>query len=381
MDKDICNLLLRKVKSIMTVNTINEWGKLKEIIVGRVPNKYTIPIVKKRPFTNDDISLINKCSEEVFPKKMLLESQREIENLCKIIKNFGAKVLRPNQEHVGKIYTTPYHHSIGEIVYNARDLVLIVGNKIIECPSQEKYRLFETYGYYDIFQNYFKKGAEWISAPKPRINKKNLIIKKKGNKKTQTLLNNEISFEAANVLKLGKDLLYLVSRSGNKLGAQWLQQVVGREYKVHLIEGIYGGSHIDSTIMALNPGLVLINGSRVNKQNCPAILKNWEKIYFTDIVETPKKIIDFHNKVRKKNYLILKKKGLISDINHMASSWIGMNFLSLDKNTIVIDEIQVKLIKLLEKMKFNVIPIKFSNSYFLKGGLHCCTLDTIRKSE
>ena len=35
----------------------------------------------------------------------------------------------------------------------------------------------------------------------------------------------------------------------------------------------------------------------------------------------------------------------------------------------------------LEKMKFNVIPIKFSNSYFLKGGLHCCTLDTIRKSE
>ena len=69
MDKDIWNLLLRKVKSIMTVNTINEWGKLKEIIVGRVPNKYTIPIVKKRPFTNDDISLINKCSEEVFPKK------------------------------------------------------------------------------------------------------------------------------------------------------------------------------------------------------------------------------------------------------------------------------------------------------------------------
>ena len=32
----------------MTVNTINEWGKLKEIIVGRVPNKYMIPVVKKK---------------------------------------------------------------------------------------------------------------------------------------------------------------------------------------------------------------------------------------------------------------------------------------------------------------------------------------------
>ena len=65
----------------MTVNTINEWGKLKEIIVGRVPKKYTIPVVKKTPFTKDDISLINRCSEKVFPKKMLLESQKEIENL------------------------------------------------------------------------------------------------------------------------------------------------------------------------------------------------------------------------------------------------------------------------------------------------------------
>jgi N-dimethylarginine dimethylaminohydrolase len=365
----------------MTVNTINEWGKLKEIIVGRVPDKYIIPVVKKTAFTINDISLIKKCSEEVFPGRMLRESQKEIENLCKIIKKFGAKVLRPKQDHVGKIYTTPYHHGIGEIVYNARDLVLIVGNKIIECPSQEKYRLFETYGYYDIFQNYFKKGAQWISAPKPRIDKQNLVNKKKGNKKFQKLLNNEISFEAANILKLGKDLLYLVSRSGNKLGAQWLQQVVGSDYKVHLTEGIYGGSHIDSTIMALKPGLVLLNGSRVNIKNCPKILKNWKKIFFEEIIETPKKIINFHNKVRKKNYQILKKRNLFSDINHMASSWIGMNFLSLDKNTIVVDEIQTKLIKLLEKIKFNVIPIKFSNSYFLKGGLHCCTLDTIRKSE
>ena len=162
-------------------------------------------------------------------------------------------------------------------------------------------------------------------------------------------------------------MLYLVSRSGNRLGANWLQKVVGNEFKVHLTEGIYGGSHIDSTIMALRPGLVLLNGSRVNKNNCPKIFKKWKKIYFKDIVKTPKHITEFHNKVRKKNYNILKKRGLITDINHMASAWIGMNFLSLDKNTIVIDQIQTNLIKLLEKLKFNVIPIKFSNSYYLKS--------------
>lgn len=362
-----------------SINSENEWGSLKEIIVGSVPKKYLIPTVKSRPFSKEDIKLIQISSEKVFPKKMLENSREEVENLCIILRKFGSKVLRPSEDHVGKIYSNPYWHSIGDIVYNARDLVLIVGKKIIECPSQEKYRMFETYGYYDIFKKYLKNGSEWISAPKPKINFKNIVEKKVGKKKLHRLLENEISFEAANVLKLGKDLLYLISRSGNRLGAEWLQKVVGNEYKVHTTEGIYGGTHIDSTIMALRPGVVLFNGSRVNKKNCPRIFKNWKKIYFNEIVKTPNSVLRFHNEVRKKTYLKLKKKGLITDINHIASSWIGMNFLSLDKNTIVVDRIQTNLIKLLEKLKFNVIPIKFSNSYYLKGGLHCCTLDTIRK--
>lgn len=363
---------------MMKLNSNNEWGKLKEIIVGRIPNNYLIPTVKKKPFSKNDIKLIQKCSKEVFPPKMLEDSQNELENLCSIIKKYGAKVLRPSEDHAGKIYSTPYWHSLGEINYNARDLVLILGNKIIDCPSQEKYRLFESYGYYNIFQKYFNSGANWIAGPKPKIDKNNYIKKRKKNKTYQTLSENEINFEAANVLKLGKDLLYLVSRSGNRLGAKWLQNVVGNEFKVHLTEGIYGGSHIDSTIMALKHGMVLFNGSRVNKKNCPKIFKNWKKIFFNDIVETPRHILEFHKNVRVKNYKILKQKGLVTDINHMASAWIGMNFLSLDSNTIIIDELQIHLIKLLEKLKFNIIPIKFSNSYFLKGGLHCCTLDTVR---
>ena len=268
-------------------------------------------------------------------------------------------------------------HPIGIVL----EKFLILDNKIIECPSQEKYRLFETFGYYKIFNKYFKNGADWITAPKPKLNLKNLITIKKKKKSYQKLLENEIKFEAANVLKLGNNLLYLVSRSGNRMGAKWLQKVVGKKYKVHLTEGIYGGSHIDSTIMALRPGLVLLNGSRVNKNNCPKIFKNWKKIYFNDIIKTPNHILNFHNEIRKKNHKILSNKGLITDINHMASDWIGMNFLSLDANTIVIDKIQTNLIKLLEKLKFNVIPIKFTYSYFLKGGLHCCTLDTIRENK
>ena len=43
---------------------------------------------------------------------------------------------------------------------------------------------------------------------------------------------------------MGKDLLYLISSSGNKLGAKWLQSVVGNEYRVHSTTDIYRSSHM-----------------------------------------------------------------------------------------------------------------------------------------
>ena len=69
-------------------------------------------------------------------------------------------------------------------------------------------------------------------------------------------------FEAANTLRLGKDLLYLQSSSGNAKAGQWLKSMVGSEYNVHVTDSIYRSSHIDSTLMALRPGLILVNSAR-----------------------------------------------------------------------------------------------------------------------
>ena len=73
---------------------------------------------------------------------------------------------------------------------------------------------------------------------------------------------------------MGKDILYLVSSSGNEVGARWLQIVLGNEYKVHTTRDIYRSSHIDSTILCLRPGLVLLNSTRVNKKIVQKFLKN-----------------------------------------------------------------------------------------------------------
>ena len=38
--------------------------------------------------------------------------------------------------------------------------------------------------------------------------------------------NDEPAFDAANVLRFGKDLIYLVSATGNELGGHWLQSIL-----------------------------------------------------------------------------------------------------------------------------------------------------------
>ena len=65
---------------------------------------------------------------------------------------------------------------------------------------------------------------------------------------------------------MGRDILYLISSSGNEIGARWLQEVLGKDYKVHTTRDIYRSSHIDSTILCLRPGLVLLNSTRVNEK-------------------------------------------------------------------------------------------------------------------
>ena len=39
--------------------------------------------------------------------------------------------------------------------------------------------------------------------------------------------NDEPAFDAANVLRFGEDLIYLVSATGNELGGHWLQSILG----------------------------------------------------------------------------------------------------------------------------------------------------------
>lgn len=50
-----------------------------------------------------------------------------------------------------------------------RDILLVVGNEIIECPMAWRSRFFEYRAYRSLMKEYFLKGAKWTTAPKPQM--------------------------------------------------------------------------------------------------------------------------------------------------------------------------------------------------------------------
>jgi scyllo-inosamine-4-phosphate amidinotransferase 1 len=224
---------------------------------------------------------------------------------------------------------------------------------VIETPMTTRARQHEAILLDSIKRQAIQDGARWISAPRPRLLDSENIFDGEF-KLTET----EPAFDAANVCRLGKDLLYLVSSSGNRIGAQWLQNVVGSEYKVHICD-MYDSSHIDSTIVPIAEGTVLLNANRVNEDNVPSVFKDWDRIYIKEEDIVPR---DFHE-------------------YPYASSWIGINMLAVNQKTVIVDECQTKIIDILEKKNFTVAPVPLRHSRTLGGGFHCVTLDLEREDD
>jgi glycine amidinotransferase len=363
----------------MKINSFNEWDKLREIIVGQADNTIaSLAFVTKDRIPESVIEDAYELAREAYPQSLLDEVAEDLEEICNIVRQFGATVYRPDGYDTNRLFSTPNWSATGNYLYNMRDLHLVVGNTVIESASPRKHRYFESSGLHNIWYSYFEEGFRWITAPKPKLVGDYARPFYENGERFIKLSEDEILFDAANTVRMGKDLLYLVSASGNYKGAKWLQSVLGDDYRVHTTEGIYRSSHIDSTVICLRPGLVLLCADRVNPQNCPSIFDKWEKVYFDAIEPYPEKAVAFQENVRKVTYEKLAKLGVESDIRTMSSPWIGMNVLSLDSETVMVDEYQTQLIKVLEGLNFTTIPTKLRHTYIMKGGLHCCTLDTVR---
>jgi N-dimethylarginine dimethylaminohydrolase len=339
-----------------TVCSWNEWDQLEEVIVGNPLNsRFPTPdrSTQLAEFPDRELAQIPRGS---FPQRIIEETEEDLYEFVRVLEESGIAVRRPDTWPHEAEFSTIHWVSGGFYNLCPRDILLVIGDHIIETPNVIRSRAQETFSYRTLLMEYMRSGAKWYSAPRPMLLDSLFDV----DLDKPTPRNDEPAFDAANVLRLGRDLIYLVSATGNALGGEWLQSILGDGLRVHFLKDAYYGSHIDSTLVALRPGLMLCNPARINDDSMPEILKQWELIYSPPMENTDRYSADYLSK-------------------SIGSDWIDMNAFSISPNVVVVDRDQTALIKLLENRGLDVIPLKLRHSKMLGGGFHCVTLDIRRR--
>ena len=250
------------------VNVHNEWDPVEEIIVGSALNAYfPTDDVNYHAIEEIDSHTAKKLAPPRLPIHIIEETEEDINVFINHLQKLNITVRRPSYIEPHQKPEIANWQTSNYFCYCPRDVLLAVGNTIIETPNVLRYRYFETLSYKEILLSYMQSGSRWISAPKPQLSSNTYIT---NNTTTNLALANlEPVFDAANVLRAGRDLFYLVSNSGNELGLQWLQSTLGNQYRVHACRNMYSGVHIDATLTLLRPGLALVNPIHVTAENLP----------------------------------------------------------------------------------------------------------------
>ena len=65
----------------------------------------------------------------------------------------------------------------------------------------------------------------------------------------------------------------------------------------------------------------------------------------------------------------------------ISSNSIGLNLLSLNEDTVIVDKNQKRLRKILKQHGIFSIPLELRHARTLGGGFHCVTLDLHREGK
>jgi N-dimethylarginine dimethylaminohydrolase len=110
-------------------------------------------------------------------------------------------------------------------------------------------------------------------------------------------------------------------------------------------------------------------------------MKNSKILYFEDVVRIPENEISFHKDYRSTAGRNIEKLGFHTNLTEMSSPWAGMNVVSINEETVMVESNQTPLIEFLESNGYDVVPVRMRHAYTMLGGLHCTTLDLVRDNE
>ncbi len=347
------------------VHSFNEWDPLEEIIVGRLegavlPGYHCAVVAVMPPRIRRALRWL---SHRKYPGFVLEKAQRELDGFIGLLQAEGVRVRRPEILDHAQRFQTPWWRSKGYNNANPRDGLMVLGNEILETPMAWRCRYFEIAAYRSLLKEYFAAGAVWNAAPKPLL-KDDLFNEtgapaETGPPRVFATSEAEPVFDAADFVRCGRDIFGMRSHVTNRSGIHWLERHIHPRFRFHEVRSTCAlPMHIDTTLMPLAPGKVMVNPDFVDPKALPQPFRKWDVL-----VAPPPDDMD---------NVLFRTFG-------MTSPWIGMNVLMLDEERVVVERSQLGMRKALKNWGFKPIPLAFSHYAFFGGSFHCSTLDVRRR--
>jgi len=338
---------------MVKVNSWNEFDPVKHIIVGRADHTCIPPT---EPATEAKVPEDSDMRGMWGPRPLetVEKANTQLDNLAALLEGRGITVDRPSPIQWNQAVNTP-DFSTASMFMSFR------------C------RYFEYLAYHELMQRYFDEDPnfKWEQAPRPRLSDESYkagyfdeITIDERLQRTAALdfVTNEHEplFDAADVMRLGKDLFCQHGLTTNRRGMEWLK----RHFPDHRIHSVnFPGDpypiHIDATFVPLRPGLIINNPNRPLPDEQRRIFNknDWE------IVDAAAPV---HNTPPPLCY---------------SSVWLSMNCLVLDHKTVIVEASETKQMEQMDKLGMEVLPMPFRDAYPFGGGLHCATADVHREGN
>jgi glycine amidinotransferase len=361
-------------KTKTVVSSWNEWDPLKHVIVGRADGTM---VQAPEPAVDRDWPQYGfpRGTYGRLPREMEEKANEQLDNFAAMLEKRGIRVDRPTPIDFSQAVSTPDWKQASMFgCMPPRDVLLTVGNEILEATMSYRSRWFEYLVYRPLLERYFREDPNfrWEAAPKPRLTaatyKKDYwtvfhaLSDEEKLQRTMArdwiLTEAEPCFDAADIARCGRDLIVQQSTVTNAAGISWLR----RHFPNHRIHPVIFKEdqpmHIDATFVPLRPGLALSNRQR--KILTPELVELFKKNDW-QIVECAQPAHD--------------QKAKLS----FCSVWLSMNILVLDPKTVCVEASETAQMEQFDKLGFEVVPVPFWDVAAFGGGLHCATADVHRE--
>ena len=331
------------------VNSYTSWQPLEEVIVGKA-------------YTPDYFDFIEDDQVKNQLQQILEETNEDLDNLQRIIEEYGAAVRRPDLPDKDKFQEWQTSGDGAPLPpLTPRDWQISLGEKLLRIlPIDELNSVCDNYG--DQVINPHKNGFD-----------ENFILN---------------GASASCIVRVGRDIFFDNSDFLKPEQSRWIQENVlnDRDYRFH--EAITDG-HGDAVFAILKPGVIL--SSKWDDQLDLAgdfpdwdVCKIWDSSIWAAMEVGKFKEENFNGAWYVQGQTPTKE--FSNFVDRYLNNWVGfvsdtvfdVNCLVLDEENVIFSAYNKQVFDFCEKHKINPIISELRHSYFWDGGVSCCTQDIRR---